>query len=54
MSWRAKRVVGAMTDLAKGTFTDHSVEVEVIKGDLGGKIDVLRGRATHDLGVRRG
>jgi hypothetical protein len=30
-----------MTNLAKSTFTDHSVEVEVIKGDLAGEIDIL-------------
>jgi hypothetical protein len=36
-----------MTDLAKGPFTDYSVEVEVIKRDFAGEIDVFRGRATH-------
>ena len=43
-----------MADLAKGTFTDHSVEVEVIEGDLGGEVDILRGSTTHGLGARRG
>lgn len=52
MSWRTKRVV--MTDFAKGTFTDHSVEVEVIEGDLGGEVDILRGSTTHGQGARRG
>jgi hypothetical protein len=36
-----------MADLAKSTFTDHSVEIEVIEGDLCGKVDILRGRTTH-------
>lgn len=36
-----------MTDLAKGTFTDYSVEVEVIEGDLSGEVDILRGGTTH-------
>lgn len=39
--------MSAMTDLAKGTFTDYSVEVEVIESDLCGKVDILRGRTTH-------
>jgi hypothetical protein len=43
-----------MTDLAKGTFTDHSVEVEVIEGDLCGEVDILRRRTTHDWGARKG
>jgi len=43
-----------MTDFAKGTFTDHSVEVEVIEGDLGGEVDILRGRTTHGWKARRG
>jgi hypothetical protein len=43
-----------MTDLAKGTFTDHSVEVEVIEGDLSGEVDILRGGTTHGRGGRRG
>jgi hypothetical protein len=43
-----------MTDLAKGTFTDHSVEVEVIEGDLGGEVNILRGRTTHGWRARRG
>jgi hypothetical protein len=43
-----------MTDLAKGTFTDHSVQVEVIEGDLGGEVDILRGSTTHGLGARTG
>ena len=37
-----------MTNLAESTFTDHSVEVEVIKRDLAGKIDILGGCTTHD------
>lgn len=35
------------TNLAKGTFTDHSVEVEVIEGNLGGEVDILRRSTTH-------
>jgi len=34
-------------DLAKGTFTNYSVEVEVVESDLSGEIDILRGRTTH-------
>lgn len=41
-------------NLAEGTFTDHSVEVEVIKRDLAGEIDVLGGRTTHDSIVGKG
>ena len=41
-------------NLAEGTFTNHSVEVEVIKRDLAGKIDILGGRTTHDSIVGRG
>lgn len=36
-----------MTNLAKGTLPDDSVEVKVIEGDLGGEIDVFRRRTTH-------
>jgi hypothetical protein len=43
-----------MTDLAKGTFTDYSVEVEVIEGDLSGEVDILRGGTTHGWETRRG
>jgi methylmalonyl-CoA mutase cobalamin-binding subunit len=43
-----------MMNLAESTFTDHSVEVKVIKRDLGREIDVLGGRTTHDSIVRRG
>lgn len=35
------RRVWATTNLAKGTLSDHPVEVEVIEGDLAGEIDVL-------------
>jgi len=45
---------GGMMNLAEGTFTDHSVEVEVIKRDLAGEIDVLGGRTTHDSIVGKG
>jgi len=41
-------------NLAKGTFTDHSVEVEVIKRDFAGEIDVLGGCTTHDSIIGRG
>ena len=43
-----------MTDLAKGTFTDYSVKVEVIEGDLGGEVDILRRSSTHGWEARRG
>lgn len=43
-----------MTDLAKGTFTDYSVEVEVIEGYLCGEVDILRGCTAHGWEVRKG
>ncbi len=43
-----------MTDLAKGTFANHSVEVEVIEGNLCGEVDILRGGTTHGRKVRMG
>jgi hypothetical protein len=43
-----------MTDLAKATFTNHSVEVEVIEGDLGGEVDILGGGTTHVREARKG
>lgn len=43
-----------MTDLAKGTFTDYSVEVKVIEGDLGGEVDILRGCTAHGWRTGRG
>jgi hypothetical protein len=42
------------TNLAKGTFTDYSVKVEVIEGDLGGEVDILRRCTTHGWEARRG
>ena len=42
-----ERSICAMTNLAKGTLSDYSVEVKVIERDLGGEIDVFRRRTTH-------
>lgn len=48
MRIRTKGVRRKTMNLAKGTFADDSVEVEVIERDLSREIDVLGGCTAHE------